>query len=73
MAATAQGQTEFEGVRNLLRQGHRLMVPRQPLVRIAQSTTAPRAAKLWQITQRRPYRATQRCGAAGDRRALYPA
>src|SRR5713101_6849887 len=37
----AQGKTQTKGVRNLLRQGHRLLALRQPLVRIAQVPQRP--------------------------------
>jgi hypothetical protein len=36
-----QGITQTKGVRTLLRQGHRLLAPRQPLVRIAQVPQRP--------------------------------
>ena len=39
--STAQGKTQAKGVRTLLRQGHRLVAPRQPLVRIAQEPQRP--------------------------------
>ena len=37
----AQGKTQAKGVRTLLRQGHRLVAPRQPLVRIAKIPQRP--------------------------------
>ena len=36
-----QGKTQAKGVRTLLRQGHRFLAPRQPLVRIAQVPQRP--------------------------------
>src|SRR5262245_25234314 len=38
---THQGITQAEGMRNLLRQRHRRVVPRQCLVRIAQTPQCP--------------------------------
>ena len=70
---TAQGKTEAKGVCTLLRQGHRLLAPRQPLVRIAQDPTAPKRQNCGTSRQHPPHRGTQRRGAAGDRRAPSPA
>ena len=71
-AAKLKAESQAKGVRNLLRQGHRLVAPRQPLVRIAQSTTASGRQSCGTPHQRRPHRGTQRHGAAGDRRARSP-
>jgi len=40
-ASPAQGKTEAKGVYTLLRQRHRLLASRQPLVRIAKITQRP--------------------------------
>src|SRR6266700_7052339 len=40
---TTHGKVQAKRVRTLLRQGHRLLAPRQPLVRIAQVPQRPRS------------------------------
>src|SRR5438270_3559149 len=44
---TTQGKTQAQGVRNLLRQRHRLVVPCQSLVRIAQE---PQRSRVMAVT-----------------------
>jgi len=41
-----QGKTQAEGVCALLRQSHRFLVPRQPLIRIAKNAQRPRSKTL---------------------------